>query len=249
MIGLGDFKNWSPIIAKLVWPVFALIILIAFKGEIFEIYALLKKEVAEEGRSFETPFFKLGESASKTSIATISLADVSIEAIGSSTETSETAGLESELVTKGSLSELDRIKRRLSGSPLKKVDVLAVTDRSIYSGEALKTYIATLGVRFIVFQKSGKFDKWIYASNLVGQLEDKAYSYAELTSEIVGVSSAHVKDDSTVSQVLEKMKFLRITSLPVVDANDRLKFFTDRGEILSSLLTSLILPESNSETE
>jgi len=46
--GLGDFKNWSPIISKLIWPIFIVIILIVFSGEVSKIYNLVLEEVIEK---------------------------------------------------------------------------------------------------------------------------------------------------------------------------------------------------------
>ena len=49
--GFGDFKNWSPIISKLIWPIFIVIILIVFSSEVSNIYNLVLKEVIKEGRT------------------------------------------------------------------------------------------------------------------------------------------------------------------------------------------------------
>lgn len=45
---LGDFKNWSPIISKIIWPIFIVIILIVFSGEVSKIYNLVLEEVIEK---------------------------------------------------------------------------------------------------------------------------------------------------------------------------------------------------------
>jgi len=244
--GLGDFKNWSPIISKIIWPIFIVIILIVFSGEVSKRYNLVLEEVIEKGRSLEVgSFFKLGESARETPVAKLAQKDLPIEAIG--------GGQESGVIEKASIELLYTLKNNLSSSPLQKMDVLLVTDAKIYSNDALEKYIASLGVRFILFQKLGKFDGWIDSGKFAGQLRagifarellpKQIYSYTELKLIIAGISKEYIKATDTAFQVLKKMQSLHVDNLPVIDANKNFMFFINRGEILSTLMTTIILEE------
>ncbi|MFX1265394.1 MAG: CBS domain-containing protein, partial [Promethearchaeota archaeon] len=188
-------------------------------------------------------FFKLGESAKATQITDIATKDLSIEAMKGLEASSTITSSENGIVRKGSIDFLTTLKNRLKNSPLQKMDILLVTYGPRYSGDALKKYIASLGVRYVVFQKSDKFEAWIYASNLTVQLENRPYSYDELKSEVAGASNEYVEEKSTASEVLEKMQDLKVDSLPVIDANEKFKFFVNRGDILSRLMTTIILPK------
>ncbi|MCK4827897.1 hypothetical protein KA005_69855, partial [bacterium] len=190
-------------------------------------------------------FFKLGESAKETPVTKLAQKDLPIEAIG--------GGQESGVIEKASTELLYTLKNNLRNFPLQKMDVLLVTDAKSYSSDALEKYIASLGVRFILFQKSGKFDGWIDSGKFAGQLRagifarellpKQTYSYNELTSRIEGVSKEYLNATDTAFEVLKKMQSLYVDNLPVIDANKNFMFFINRGEILSALMTTIILEE------
>jgi len=234
----GEFKDWAPVISKVVWPIFIVVMLVIFGGEIKRLYNLLLKEV-EKGRSLEiADIIRLGERAKATTITELSVESMPIEAIGGAGAVAE----------KSTYEFLHKLKDRLRSSPLQRIDVLLVTDGKRYSSELLKEYISSLGIRFIVFTKRQYFDGWIDAGIFTGQLRPRTtYSYPKLKSEIVGISSEHVRPNVSAKQVLEKMQVLHIDSIPVVDAQGKFMFFSNRGEILAKLIATMILEEKTPE--
>ena len=60
---------------------------------------------------------------------------------------------------------------------------------------------------------------------------------------IAGISKEYIKATDTAFQVLKKMQSLHVDNLPVIDANKNFMFFINRGEILSTLMTTIILEE------
>lgn len=225
-------SNWIPLIAKLIWPFFIVILLLIFNRQATEIYNVVLRSI-ESGRSFEIGFLKLGEAANQTEIGDLSHNDMSIKGIGGP------AGV----VRKGTSSDLIKLQRELQENPLKTINTLLLPDGVIYSIDLLKQYISTLGLRFVVFQRRGKFDGWISSSTFVAQLptESGTSDYDMLRKNIIGISEQTVSPNDSAKEVLVKMQELHIDSIPVVDSDNRWLFFANRGEILARLMTALIL--------
>jgi CBS domain-containing protein len=151
------------------------------------------------------------------------------------------------VIRKGSSSHLIKLQQKLRDNPLKTINTLLLPDRITYSVDLLKQYITTLGLRFVVFQQSGKFDGWIPASTFVAQLpEDRdTVEYAVLRDRIIGISKQTVSPNDSAKKVLGKMQELHIDFIPVVDTDQRWLFFANRGEILARLMTTIILEKQN----
>ncbi|MBV1930088.1 MAG: hypothetical protein KUG71_00095 [Porticoccaceae bacterium] len=226
-------SNWIPLITKMVWPFFIVILLLIFNQQATEVYNVVLSSI-KSGRSVEFGgFLKLGEAANQTQISELSHDDISIKGIGGS------AGV----VRKGSVSHLRKLQRELRDNPLKTINTLLLLDGTTYSVDLLKQYISTLGLRFVVFQRIGKFDGWISSSTFVAQLPENTdtVNYSELRSEIMGVNEQTVSQSDSAKNVLEKMQELHVDSIPVIDSDKRWLFFANRGEILARLMTTIIL--------
>ncbi len=225
--------EWTPLLSKLVWPFFIIIALIVFNKETKEMYDILLASV-KSGRSVEIGgFIKLGEAADKTKISELSTDNIPIKGIGGS------AGV----VRKGSTRHLVLLQEELKKNPSKSINTLLLPDNIRYAPSLLKQYIATLGLKYVVFQRNGKFDGWISSSAFVAQLSKdiNTVRYNDLKREIVGIRKQAVDDDNTVTNVLEQMQELHIDSIPVVDKNGRWLFFANRGEILARMMTNIML--------
>ena len=225
--------NWVPIISKLIWPFFIGALLLAFNQQVTEVYDVVMSSV-KSGRSVEIGgFLKLGEAARETEIGELSHEDMSIKGIGGP------AGV----VRKGTSSHLIRLQQELQANPLKTINTLLLPDGVTYSVDLLKQYISTLGLRFVVFQRGGKFDGWISSSTFVAQLQEQSdtVGYDALRNSIIGVSEQRVSPNDSAKKVLEYMQELHVDSIPVVDSNERWLFFANRGEILARLMTEIIL--------
>jgi CBS domain-containing protein len=226
-------NNWIPLITKLVWPFFVVILLLIFNRQVGEVYSIVLSGI-KSGRSVEIGgFLKLGEAANQTKIGDLSHNDISIKGIGG----------QGGVVRKGTGSHLRKLQRELQENPLKTINTLLLPDKITYSVDLLKQYISTLGLRFVVFQRSGKFDGWISSSTFVAQLpEDKdTADYNELRGRIIGVNEQTVRPNDSAKEVLGKMQELHFDSIPVVDSAKRWLFFANRGEILARLMTTIIL--------
>ncbi len=226
-------NNWIPLIAKMIWPFFIVILLLAFNQQATEIYDAVLSGI-KSGRSVEIGgFLKLGEAADHTKIGDLSHGNISIKGIGG------LAGV----TRKGTDSHLIKLQQELQENPSKTINTLLLPAGIKYSVDLLKRYISTLGLRFVVFQqRRGKFDGWISTSTFVAQLPENtdAVNYNEL-KDMIGVSKYTVNLNDSVKKVLEEMQELHIDSIPVVDSDNSWLFFANRGEILASLMTTIIL--------
>lgn len=227
-------KDWIPLINKLVWPVIIGIMLLIFHSEVSVMYDLTVNRI-KSGGSIEIGFFKLGDIATNTEIKDLSDANLSIEGFSGS----------GGVARKESRSALLKLQDELENSPNKTINTLLVTDEiRNYSVKLLKEYIATLGLRYVLFQQNNKFSGWMNSGPFVAQLssDPDIIRFAILT-DMKGISKHFVKPGASAKDVLEKMQDLHIDSIPVVDENMRWQFFINRGEVLTHLMSSLILAD------
>jgi predicted transcriptional regulator len=237
MTNSKSINDWIPLITKLVWPVIILILLIIFNRQVSELYGIVLTSI-KEGRNVEIGgFLKLGEAAKTLEIGKLSQEEISIEKIGGG----------GGVVRKGTVSQLTKLQRELEQNPNKKINTMLINDGIIYSVELLKRYVSTLGLKYVVFQQNGAFDGWIASSTFVAQLPmgETTFSYSELKQRTIGISKQSVAPDENAKEVLQKMQKLQLETLPVVDENDRWLFFTTRGDILTSLMTQLMLEDDD----
>ena len=226
-------NDWIPLLTKLVWPVIILILLIIFNNQVSELYTVVMKSI-KEGRNVEIGgFLKLGEAAGTMEIGSVSQEEISIESLGGG----------GGVVRKGSASELERIKQELKDNPSKTINTMLVNDGINYSVDMLKQYVSTLGLKYVVFQKNSVFVGWINSNVFILQLpkQETTLTYDQLINRTVGISQHKIKPTENTKDVLRKMQELHMESLPVVDENGRWLFFANRGEILSSLMTTIML--------
>ena len=184
-----SIKDWIPLVNKLVWPVFIILILLVFQSQVREIYKVLLEDM-KAGRSIKVGgFLELGELARDTQISQLSFDNISIEAVGGSEG----------VVRKGSISYLERLQEDLRLNPSRKIDTLLIIDDISYSPELIRKYIGTLGLRFVVFQKANRFDGWINSATFVAQLsvQEGMLSYSDLRRAIIGIREESVQSSAT----------------------------------------------------
>lgn len=228
-----SIKDWIPLVNKLVWPVFIVLLLLVFQSQVREIYKVLL-DAMKAGRSIKVGgFLELGELARDTQISQLSFQNISIEAFGGSEG----------VVRKGSISYLEKLQEELRLNPSRKIDTLLIVDDISYSPELIRKYIGTLGLNFVVFQKANRFDGWINSATFVAQLsgQDRMLSYSDLRSAVIGIRQESVQSSATAKDVLQLMQELHVDSVPVLDANDRWLFFANREEVLARLMTSILI--------
>ncbi|GAB4379568.1 MAG: hypothetical protein Kow0042_29090 [Calditrichia bacterium] len=237
-VGVG-MKEWIPLITKLVWPIFIIFALIIFNDEVSNVYGLILERIKAGGSVEIGGFFRLGEKATNTKISDLSPDNLSIEAIGGA------AGV----VRKGSRSALRQLQEELANSPTKTLNTLLLPDDiRFFSVKLIKEYVSTLNLQYVVFQEGGKFAGWMTSGSFIAQLpedpQQDILNYDDLKN-MVGINQNFVLPGISARKVLEKLQELHIDSIPVVDQEGRWLFFANRGEILSQLMTSLILSAEN----
>jgi hypothetical protein len=228
-----SIKDWIPLVNKLIWPVFIVLLLLIFQTQVREIYKVLLDSM-KAGRSIKVGgFLELGELAKDTRISQLSFENISIEGVGGSEG----------VVRKGSVSYLEKLQEELRQNPSRRIDTLLVTDDISYSPELIRKYIGTLGLRFVVFQMGDRFDGWISSTTFVAQLtgQEGMLSYSDLRSEIIGIRNESVQSSANAKEVLQMMQEMHVDSVPVLDANDRWLFFANREEILARLMSSILI--------
>jgi len=155
---------------------------------------------------------------------------------------SEVAGYES-ILEKGSMELLEEVRRRLSEQGAATIDNLKVVQGHDYVAQVLNAYIATLGIKFVIFDAGGDLDGWVPASTFAAQLQPDTYSYDRLRTEILGIRTERVPADATLGEVLEVMAEKHLDNIAVVDADGAFKFMANRGDLLTELIGSALLPD------
>ena len=170
----------------------------------------------------------------KADVATFAPQNITVEAVGG----------EAVVLEKGSDAVLGEARRRLQSTKGARIDVLLIVPEKTYSGDLLQKYISLLNIRFVVFQ-SGKTEGWIQASSFTGQLEPhRTYRFTELLQEIVSISHEFVLSSDPARVALEKMQAMRLDNLAVVGADGRFQFMVSMQDILSKVVTSVVLMKS-----
>lgn len=229
----NKINDWIPLLTKLVWPIIILIALIVFSTQVSEVYKVVMKSI-KEGRAVEFGgFLKLGEAASTIEIGKLSQDNISIDKIGGG----------GGVVRKGSEAQLTSLQKELEKNPTKTINTMLINNNIYYSVKLLKDYVSTLGLKYVVFQKNGVFDGWIMSGAFVAQLpaNNQTLDYYELKDQTIGIRDQSVNPTDNARDVLWKMQDLHMESLPVVDEGGKWLFFANRGEILSTLMTTLML--------
>ena len=233
-ITASGIADWVPLFSELVWPIFVLVLILLFREQVGAAFRQVLAAVGE-GRAVQIgDWLRIGEATTIDQLEAPnretepSSLDISVEHLG----------LDYGAATKGTATELQQLRGRLERNPGKRIEVLLITDRLSYSTEMIKRYIATLGVRYLVFLSNGLFDGWIEASVFVLQLpdNDEHCMYRDLRNSIVGIADANVSREENVLNILRRMEEMNIESLAVVE-NGLFQFMVNRGTILSKLMT------------
>lgn len=238
---MSEANGWFGLAGKLVWPVLIVGLILVFHKDSAELATIVKDRI-KSGSAFKVGLLEVGEHAGKTSISALVFPDLPVEAIGGPAEA----------VTKANERTLTLLRNELRKRPYRRVDTLlldSLEDR--YSPILLREYISSLGVRFVVFRREGRFDGWIEASLFISQLwarlnrpaeelRNETIPYSALRQETAGISDKSVKTTDSVRTVLEAMQKGHTENLPVLDGKT-FKFFANRGEILGNLISKFIL--------
>ena len=227
--------SWVLLIRSLVWPITIFIILIAYHSHVSAILSAVGRAAGEEGREIRLAgWLEIGARAEATEVQSFRMNDVVMESVSG----------RDHMAVKGSAEALESIRERLRTSPSGNIEVLTVSDRMEYASGVMRDYVSTLGVRFMVFESSGKFEGWAHATVIAAQLEpEDRYSYQNL-KKLPGFRSTSVHSEDSAKFVLEKMQKEGFDEVAVVDSDSHFQFMVSRTEILSRLLAPLIVSSS-----
>lgn len=236
-------KDWIPIISKLVWPALALVMFLIFHKQVGEIYDIAMDRLRTGGSLEIGGFIKLGEKANTTPISELSLNDVPLEIVAN-----QSSGV-SRGVEKGGFQRLSALQSEVENNPNKVINTLLIPDNiSRYSIELLKEYVSTLNLSYVIYVKGGKFDGWLRSPQFIAQLptakevreQNLRINYRRLRGA-KGVSMNKALPSATAKEVLELMEEWRTDSLPIVDKNGSWLYVVNREDILSKLMTSMLV--------
>lgn len=147
------------------------------------------------------------------------------------------------ILEKSSYEVLQRVQTQLRSKKGSRIDVITIVPGKQYNGKLLQQYISLLGARFIIFQGS-RLEAWMDASSFAAQvLPSRNYDYQQLLGDVVGVSRDFAGKNSTAMAVLDTMQKSHLDNLAVVDDQQRFMFMVSRQDILSKVVTSLVLEQ------
>lgn len=152
--------------------------------------------------------------------------------------TMEAVGGSSEILEKGSLQDLTQAQIQGAG----RIDQIGVSGGHVYSGDLLLAYISRLAPKFVIFRNSDKLEAWIDAGLFAAQLNNHdSYPYERLVGTIRGLRRETISKGATARDALDAMQKLHLDHLPAVDDGQRFQFMLSRDEILSKVVTSVVL--------
>jgi len=199
---------------------------------------------------FITLWPKLKDRLDGSSIESVSLGAVSIK-LGKEQVTSfqpngltmEAVGGSADILEKGSLQDLAGAEAQLQQGQ-RRFDLLGVSTGHNYSGELLVAYVSRLAPKFVIFRRGDKFDGWIDAGVFSSQLRPhETYSYERLLQVTQGLHKESIGKSATAREALEKMQALHLDHLAAVDGEQQFQFMLSRDEILSKVVTAVVLSQ------
>ncbi len=227
---MENFKDWLPLIEKLIWPLFIVLLLVFFRGKIEGMY-----DMVVEGRSVKIGgWFEIGEKIKETEIQSFAKSEATVDAF---------AGTQEVVTRKGGSSMLKKLQDKLKSGEIKHIDILEINNQIYYNRDLLLKYVGTLGIKQIVFIKDGKFEGWMESSLFSSQVFNdtrRDFDYNHLIENLSGIEKTTVSPTEKTNVVLELMISERLESIPIVE-NNNFRFFVNKGDILATLVSNAIL--------
>ncbi len=227
---MENFKDWLPLIEKLIWPLFIILLLVFFRGKVEGLY-----DMVVEGRSVKIGgWLEIGEKIKETEIQSFAKTDATVDAF---------AGTQEVVTRKGGSSKLAELQDKLKSGEIKHIDILEINNQIYYDRDLLLKYVGTLGIKHIVFIKDGLFEGWMESSIFSSQVFNdsrSSFDYNQLIENLSGIEKTTVSPTEKTDIVLELMIKDGIESVPIVD-NDQFKYFVNKGDILATLVSNAIL--------
>lgn len=227
---MENFKDWLPLIEKLIWPLFIVLLLVFFRGKVEGLY-----DMVVDGRSVKIGgWLEIGEKIKETEIQSFAKSDATVDAF---------AGTQEVVTRKGGSSKLADLQDKLKSGEIKHIDILEINNQIYYDRDLLLKYVGTLGIKQIVFIKDGKFEGWMESSLFSSQVFNdtrRDFDYNHLIENLSGIEKTTVSPTEKTNVVLELMISERLESIPIVE-NNNFRFFVNKGDILATLVSNAIL--------
>src|SRR5262245_40659487 len=190
-------ESWVPLFTKMVWPAFAIGVVAVYHEDAGKLLANVNEAITS-GRAVKVADWL--EIGAKTQIGQLVNASAPDPGKNIDLSVSRVGGYE-EFVFKGSAEFLDRLQQQLRQSNGKTIDVLVVASGNTYITKLLRSYIAALGIRYVVFEEGDRFAGWMDAGLFNSQLpvpkgqenqDEEKWSYDYLREHLVGLHEQSV---------------------------------------------------------
>ena len=235
-------ESWIPLFSKLVWPAFAVGVVAPYHDETGRLLDNFNDAIGA-GRSVKVAdWLEIGAGTPIGQLVQASAADVGKEI---DISVNRVGGYE-EFAVKGSAEFLAQLQQRLRESPGKTIDVLMIVSGHAYSTKLLRSYVAALGIRYVVFADDDRFVGWMDAGLFNSQLpppeQDDQWPYERLRDQLLGLHTQSVAPTTSALNVLKLMESQKLESVAVVDEG-RFKSIVSREGIIAKLLMASVLKE------
>jgi CBS domain-containing protein len=171
-------------------------------------------------------------------VVSIKLGTANVASFKPDNLTMEAVGGSSEILEKGSLQDLTQAQLQGAG----RIDQIGVSTGHTYSGDLLLAYISRLAPKFVIFRNADKLEAWIDAGLFAAQLNNhSSYPYEQLVANVRELRKETISKGATARDALDAMQKLHLDHLPAVDDGQRFQFMLSRDEILSKVVTSVVL--------
>jgi CBS domain-containing protein len=235
-------ESWIPLFSKLVWPAVAVGVVAVYHDETGRLLDNFNNAIGA-GRSVKVAdWLEIGAGTPIGQLVQASAADVGKEI---DISVNRVGGYE-EFAFKGSAEFLAQLQQQLRESPGKTIDVLMIVSGHEYSTKLLRSYVAGLGIRYVVFAEGDRFVGWMDAGLFNSQLPspelDERWPYERLHDELLGLHTQSAAPTTSALDVLKLMESQKLESIAVVD-DGRFKSIVSREGIIAKLLMASVSKE------
>jgi len=239
-----ELKDWIPLIAQLIYPIIALIIIFIFKTEISDFY---QKKVLSENSDVKLEVagfaLEIKQKAIDTKMKDLNFSTLGGRAISSAEYQPLNEQDANKFITKSTSYELRELMRE---NPTKSAfeNLLLLSEKS-FSIKLLRSYINQLGIKKIILIDNGKFAGLIDSHLFINQFSDenRIIRFENITSEVIGISKHSLNEKSSVLEVLSLMNEKNLSDLAILKENGELLYIAQRESLIAKLVTSIITEE------
>jgi CBS domain-containing protein len=235
-------ESWIPLFTKMVWPAVAVGVVAVYHDETGALLHNFNAAITAGRPVKVADWLEIGAGTPIGDLVKVSATDpgknidLSMNRVG---------GYE-EFTFKGSAEFLTQLQEQLRASPGKTIDVLVVAAGHEYSTKLLRSYIAALGIRYVVFEEGERFAGWmdsgLFNSQLPPTETEERWPYEQLRDRLLGLHKQSVAPTTSALDVLKLMEHERVESIAVVD-DGKFKSIVSREAIIAKLLVASVFKQ------